>query len=301
MKKILNVNTPGDYCRHVDIPIRHPLVAVIDFSSISPMPSSLNNLGVYGLFMHSKLRDDLTYGSRNFHSGKGTLVCAAPGQIYGREDAGDLIELDGWGLLFHPDLLTGTQLEKDIYKFSFFEYSANEGLVMEESEKNKLNALVEYIKDEIENGVDDNDKDNIIVAYISVLLHYCNRFYNRQFNSLRRDGDDILVRLSQQINEYFNSGKLLADGLPGVAYFADKLCMSPSYFSDMIKKTTGESAGNFIRNHIIRIAKNRLVATGNVSQVAYDLGFDYPQHFSRMFKKHTGITPKQYIEGTEKC
>lgn len=299
MKKILNINTPGEYCNHVGLPILHPLVAVVDFSSISPMPSSLNNLGVYGLFMHSRLRDDLTYGSRNFGSGNGTLVCTAPGQLYGREDAGDLIELDGWGLLFHPDLLIGTQLESDIGKFSFFDYSTNEGLVMEEYEKEKLTSLVGYIQDELENGIVDNDRNNIIVGYLTSLLHHCNRFYNRQFSTMQSNNEDILVKLSLLINEYFDSGKQLTDGIPGVSYFADKMCMSPSYFSDLMKKSTGESAGNFIRNHIIRRAKNQLIATGNVSQVAYDLGFDYPQHFSRMFKKHTGLTPKQYISGIE--
>lgn len=297
MKKILNVDTPGDYCRHVGIQQHHPLVAVVNFSSISPMPSSLNSLGVYGLFMHSRLREDLTYGSRNFDSGEGTLVCVAPGQLYGREDDGILIELDGWGLMFHPNLLIGTQLEKNILKFSFFDYDANEGLVMENHERDKLTSLVGFIQDELENGVADNEQNNIIVGYISTLLHYCNRFYNRQFLSLRHESEDILVRLSGLVNDYFDSGRQLTDGIPNVGYFADKMCMSRSYFSDMIKKTTGESAGNFIRNHMIRMAKNRLIAIGNISQVAYGLGFEYPQHFSRMFKKYTGITPKQYIAG----
>lgn len=299
MKKILRVNKPGDYCAHVGIPLLHPLVAVVDFSRISPMPSSLNSLEVYGLFMHSRLRGDLTYGSREFDGGEGKLVCVAPGQLYGREDAGDLIELDGWGVLFHPDLLTGTHLEKEIRSFSFFDYSANEGLVMEESEQKKLTALVGYIQEELENGIADSDRNNIIVGYISTMLHYCNRFYTRQFSMQRCDGEDILVRLSQLINDYFESRRQFTDGIPGVGYFADKMCMSPSYFSDLVRKSTGESAGNFIRNHIVRMAKNRLAAAGNVAQVAYDLGFDYPQHFSRMFKKHTGITPTQYLRGTK--
>lgn len=299
MKKILKVDRPGDFSSYVGAESRHPLVAVVDFEKISPIPSSLNDYGVYGLFMHSEVRSDLTYGGGSYKPGKGSLICVAPGQIGGREDSGDLIDIDGWALLFHPDLLIGTSLEKGMSKFSFFDYGANEALFMEETEREKLTSIVRSIQDEIENGPDDNDTKGIITGHISALLHYCNRFYNRQFSTIRANGEDILVKFSRLINEYFESGQQLAFGIPGVQYFADKMCMSPSYFSDIMKKTTGESAGNFIRNQIIRIAKNRLVATGNVSQVAYDLGFDYPQHFSRMFKKHTGLTPKQYIEGIE--
>lgn len=299
MKKILKVNTPGDYSSYVGAESRHPLVAVVDFEKLSPIPSSLNDYGVYGLFMHSEVRSDLTYGSGSYAPGNGSLICVAPGQIGGREDCGELIDIDGWALLFHPDLLVGSSLEKGIREFTFFDYSSNEALFMEEAERETLTAIVRSIQDEIENGPNDNDTKGIIVGHINAMLHYCKRFYNRQFRTIRTGADDILVRFSRLINEYFENGQQLVSGIPGVQYFADKMCMSPSYFSDMLKKTTGESAGNFIRNHIIRMAKNRLVATGNVSQVAYDLGFDYPQHFSRMFKNHTGITPKQYINGIE--
>lgn len=295
MKKILNVDCPEDYTSYVGATCPHPLVAVIDFARISPIPSSLNSYGVYGIFMHSKVRSDLTYGNGVYLPGSGMLICVAPGQIGGREEQGDLIDIDGWALLFHPNLLVGTALEKEIRRFSFFDYSANEALFMGDVEQEMFVSIIRSIRDEIDNGADDGEKRDIIVGYISVLLHYCNRFYNRQFSTIRRDGEDLLVKFSHLINDYFERGLQFEHGIPGVQYFADKMCMSASYFSDMMRKSTGENAGNFIRGHIVRMAKNRLIATGNVAQVAYGLGFDYPHHFSRMFKRQTGLTPTDYL------
>ena len=294
MPKILKLNTPGDYISYVGGVIRHPLVGVVDFEQVSPIPSSLNNYGVYGLFMHSRVRDDLQYGRGTFGHSSGSLICVAPGQIGGREDMGDLINIDGWALLFHPDLLIGTPLEKGISKFSFFDYSANEAVFLEDNEKETLASLMKNIQEEISIPAD-ADQNAIIVSYISVMLHICNRAYTRQFHEIRQANDDILVRLSALLNEYYDRGDQLKHGVPGVQYFADKLCMTANYFSDLMKKTTGENAGNFIRNHIIRMAKNKLVSTGHISQVAYDMGFEYPQHFSRMFKKNTGMSPSQYL------
>ncbi len=299
MPNIIRIEKPGDMLAYVGADNVHPLVGVIDYEAISPIPSSLNDYGVYGLFLHSQVRNDLTYGRGAFNHSTGCLICVAPGQIGGREDVGDFIEIDGWALLFHPDLLIGTQLEKDIRQFSFFDYSANEAVFLNDDERNAIISLIKIIRDEINRPVD-VEQNAIIVSYISAILHSCNRAYTRQFHQIRQASDDILVRLSSLLNDYYDSNLQLEHGIPGVQYYAEKLNISPNYFSDLVKKTTGENASNFIRNHIMRMAKNKLMAIGNVSQVAYDLGFDYPQHFSRMFKKHTGMTPKQYIDSTNR-
>lgn len=298
MTNILKVSTPGDYLAYLGIESRHPLVGTIDFDAVSPIRSSLNNYGVYGLFMHSKVRDDLAYGRGGFGHSSGTLICVAPGQIGGREDRGDRIGIDGWALLFHPLLIAGTPLEKEMCRFTFFDYSVNEALFLEDSERETFTRLVKSIHEETQKPRD-NHQDAVIISLISAILHLCSRAYDRQFQQIRQSTEDILVRLSKLLNEYYETGKQLRYGIPSVKYVANELCMSPNYFSDMLKRYTGENASNFIREHIIRRARNMLMSACNVAQVAYDLGFDYPQHFSRMFKNHTGVSPTQYIRSVE--
>lgn len=296
MPNILKVNKPEDYITYVGGDNRHPLIGVIDFEKISPIPQSLNSYGVYGLFMHRHIPNDLVYGCGTYDYRSGTLICVAPGQIGGREAGGELIELDGWALLFHPELLKGTHLEKKIRDYSFFDYQVNEALHMSEKERDIVVAIMRHIQSEIENDNDGLQRD-ILVSYIDALLNYCQRFYNRQFQMRKIESTDILMKFNSLLTEYFDADIQLEQGLPGIQYFADKLNMSPNYFSDLIKRYTGYNASNMIREHVIRLAKNALNASGSVSQVAYSLGFEYPQHFTRMFKKHTGLTPSQYIAG----
>lgn len=290
--KIKNVS---DYSRYVGHTNRHSLVSVIDYEEVSPIRHSLNNYSVYGIFFHDEADIDLSYGCGKYDYKKGTVICVAPGQIGGKEDNGERVTLTGWALLFHPDLLHGTLLEKNIKNYSFFDYRVNEALHMTNEEHDIFVSLIRQIRDELQNRQDEL-QNAIIVGYIELLLNFCQRFYNRQFITRKLENSDILMKFDSLLRDYFEEKIQQTLGLPTVQYCADKLCMSPNYFGDMIKKTTGDTASNYIRQYIIQRTKNELTAGASISQVADELGFEYPQHFSRMFKKQTGMTPSEYCE-----
>ena len=294
MPKILKVNTPSDYSRYHGLPARHPLIAVIEYSRIAPVRHSLNSYDVYGIFLQENNDLDLLYGCGKYDYKNGSLICVAPGQIGGKEDNGERSFIGGWALLFHPDLLRGTSLRKEIESYSFFDYRINEALHMNSAEHRTVVSILRKIEEEIENPADDFQNE-ILVEYIALLLKFCKRFYHRQFLTRKPANTDILVKFEDLLRTYYSDGSMSHDGLPTVNYCAEKLCMSPNYFSDLIKKTTGVSAGTYIRKSVIGRAKDELAAGMSVSEVAYRLGLEYPQHLSRMFKKETGVTPSEYI------
>ena len=295
MNKILKVRNVGDYSRWVGHTDRHPLVSVIDYAKVSPVRHSLNNYSIYGIFFHDEAEIDLAYGCGKYDYKKGTVICVAPGQIGGKEDNGERVMLTGWALLFHPDLLHGTTLEKAIKNYSFFDYRVNEALHMTDEEHGILTSLMRQIRDELWKRHDEF-QDSIIVGYIELVLNFCQRFYNRQFITRKLDNSDMLMKFDRLLHDYFDGNMQLTLGLPTVQFCADKLCMSSNYFGDMIKKTTGDTASNYIRQYIIQRAKNELATGESIARVAYGLGFEYPQHLSRMFKKLTGMTPSDYYE-----
>lgn len=299
MTKILKVNKTSDYSGYHGVTDRHPLITVIDFSEISPIRHSLNRYGVYGVFVQEDNDLDLTYGCGRYDYRDGSLICVAPGQIGGKEDNGERSSIGGWALLLHPDLIHGTQLEKEIRHYSFFDYSVNEALHMNETEHDIVVTIFKRIKSEIDNPHDDFQND-ILVGYISLLLKYCQRFYNRQFVTRKLSNHDILSRFDSFLHGYFAGNIQLKNGLPTVNICAEHLCMSANYFSDLIKKMTGESPGRHIRQFIIRQIKNELASGLTVAEVAYKLGFEYPAHLSRLFKKETGMTPTDYIQSRNK-
>lgn len=295
MAKILHVRNVADYSRWLGHADRHPLISVIDYSEVSPIRHSLNNYSVYGIFLRGDDLVDLTYGCGKYDYRKGTLICVAPGQIGGKEDNGERVDIKGWAVLFHPDLLHGSALEKDIRKYSFFDYRINEALHMTGEEHDILVSLMRQMKNELENGRDDF-QDSILTGYLGLILRFCSRFYQRQFMTRKLANTDVLKRFDALLRDYYENGLQMRQGIPGVQYCADKLCMSTNYFGDLIKKMTGDTARDYIRNFVVQQSKNMLAAGKSVSQTAYDMGFDYPQHFSRMFKNSTGMTPKEYCD-----
>ena len=295
MSKILKVRDVADYSRYLGCADQHPLLCVIDYAEVSPIRHSLNNYSVYGIFFHDEAEIDLAYGCGKYDYKKGTVICVAPGQIGGKEDNGEEVMLTGWALLFHPDLLHGTPLEKSIRNYSFFDYRVNEALHMTDEEHDILASLMRQMRKEL-TGKPDELQNAILVNYIELALNFCQRFYNRQFTTRKIENSDILTRFEHLLRDYYDQKLQLTLGLPSVQYCADKLCMSANYFGDVIKKTTGDTASDHIRRFVIRLAKNGLAAGETVTQVSDRLGFEYSQHLSRMFKRQEGITPSEYCQ-----
>ena len=217
MNKILKVRNVGDYSRWVGHTDRHPLVSVIDYAEVSPVRHSLNNYSIYGIFFHDEAEIDLAYGCGKYDYKKGTVICVAPGQIGGKEDNGERVMLTGWALLFHPDLLHGTPLEKTIKNYSFFDYRVNEALHMTDEEHGILTSLMRQIRDELQKRHDEL-QDSIIVGYIELVLNFCQRFYNRQFITRKLDNSDMLMKFDRLLHDYFDGNMQQAHGLPTVQY-----------------------------------------------------------------------------------
>lgn len=293
MSRILKVRNVNDYSSYLGRESQHPQVCVIDYAEVSPIRHSLNNYSVYGLFLRDDADVDLDYGCGKYDYRKGTLLCVAPGQVGGKEDNGERVNIAGWALLFHPDLLHGFPLERHIRDYSFFDYRINEALHMTDEEHGLMVSLIRQMREELGKKPDEI-QNAILVGYIELALNFCQRFYNRQFITRKIENSDILVRFNGLLRDYFEEKLQLTLGLPTVQYCADKLCMSPNYFGDVIKKTTGDTASNHIRRFVLQLAKNGLAAGETVTQVSERLGFEYSQHFSRLFKKYEGITPSEY-------
>ena len=294
MGEILKMNTIHDYHEFLGVKTLHPLVSVIDLSEVPPVRLARKNFGFYTVFLKDVKCGDLRYGRKMYDYQEGTLVFVAPSQVAGIDDDGETLNPQGKVLAFHPDLLRGTSLGRKMKDYSFFSYEANEALHMSERERQIiLNCFVE-IQEELERAIDKHSKD-IIASTIELLLNHCQRFYDRQFITRENINKDILVRFENLLSDYFESDQPQTVGLPSVQYVADRLHLSPNYFGDLIKKETGKSAQESIQLFVIEKAKERLYDENKtVSEVAYELGFKYPHHLSRLFKKVVGMTPNEY-------
>jgi AraC-type DNA-binding domain-containing proteins len=272
----------------------HPLVSVINLSNVNPIKPVRLNLGFYSVLLKGTKCGDIRYGRNIYDYREGTVMFTAPGQVVEIIGDEEYIQPQGWALVFHPDLLRGTPLGHVMKEYTFFSYEVYEALHLSEQERQIVIDCLNNIDIELRRAIDKHSK-RLITNNIELLLNYCLRFYDRQFITRSNQNKDILVRFENILNTYFQSEKPQTIGLPSVKYCADQLHLSPNYFGDLIKKETGKSAQEHIQLRLIDIAKEKIFDTGkSVSEIAYELGFKYPQHFSRLFKNETGLTPNEY-------
>ena len=294
MEEVIKLDEIDKYNKLFGLETRHPLVSVVDLSKATQWPEHCKiNYGVYALYLKDTYCGNIMYGRQSYDYQDGTIVSFAPGQIVETKMIKD-VQPNAHGILFHPDLIRGTALGQEIKNYSFFSYETREALHLSEEERETVMDCLKKISIELEHPIDKHSKA-LIAMNIELLLNYCMRFYERQFITRSGANKDSLTKFEQLLDEYFRSNLPVQDGLPSVKYFADKACLSPNYFGDLIKKETGKTAQEYIQCRIIELAKERILeGVQTVSQVAYELGFQYPQHFSRLFKKHVGCTPNEY-------
>jgi len=267
---------------------------VVDLSMADPRQGSRMYFGFYTIFLKDVVCGDLVYGRNTYDYQEGTLVFLAPGQVAGMNSNGETYQPKGYALIFHPDLVHGTALGRHIQEYSFFGYQSNEALHLSERERKIVLDCFSKIEYELQQSVDKHSR-KLIISNIELFLNYCVRFYDRQFITREHVQQGVLERFEKLLNEYFGSEKPQSLGLPSVAYFAEQLNLSPNYFGDLVKKETGRTAQEYIQSRLIDIAKERIFdTTKTVSQLAYELGFKYPQHFARLFKQRVGQTPNEY-------
>lgn len=299
MNKVVKFNTITEYNVFNNNETLHPLISVIDFSKADERSWEGEKTvriyyGFYCIFLKDIKCGDLRYGCNYYDYQEGTLVFVAPGQIMEVETDGKVYQPKGHALVFHPDLIHGTSLFKSINDYNFFSYNANEALHLSERERQIVLDSFSKIQLELQLGVDKHSK-KLIASNIELFLNYCERFYDRQFITRENVNKGILEKFEDVLNTYFTSDKPNTIGLPSVSYCAEELHLSANYFGDLIKKETGKSAQEYIQNKIIDVAKNKILGNNlTVNEIAYELGFKYPQHFSRLFKQRVGYTPNEY-------
>ena len=295
MSEIMKVDTVQQYNDYFGVETLHPLVSVIEGSKGKPLRFGKKLYNIYAILLKDANCGNLKYGKSIYDYQQGTMLFLAPGQVMGSEDDGQLHQPEGWVVAFHPEFLRGTPLAHIMKVYSYFSYNANEALHLSKQERRTVIECMEKIRIELQYPIDKHSR-SLIVDNIKLLLDYCIRFYDRQFITRDNANHDLLARFEDLLDEYFASdAPARHGGMPTVQYCAYKLCLSPNYFSDLMKKETGMPALKHIQQKMLDVAKERVFNTAkSISEISYELGFPYPQHFSRWFKKMAGCTPNEY-------
>lgn len=276
---------------------KHPLVSIIhhkDMEFDQDFGDFRYAVDLYQVSLKEGISGSLGYGRNSYDFQEGTMIYTSPGQVLTPEEKEYSDEIKGWSLLFHPDLIRKSPLGKTIDNYSFFSYDVTEALHLSDDEKKTLHELVEKIEREYNQNIDKHSQ-KLIIANIELILDYCTRYYDRQFYTRTNLNKDVVTKFEQLLKDYYQSDKPFDIGIPSVNYCGSELNMSPNYLSDLLKKETGRNALDHIHFFIIEKAKTILLNSEvTVSEIAYDLGFEYPQYFSKLFKNKTGITPLEY-------
>ncbi len=273
----------------------HPLISIIDYSKVNVENAPQSGSFICSFYtVNFKKNCHFQYGRQFFDHQEGTLHCTAPEQIITFEKSKDTGNSEGWGLYFHPELIRNSHLGKKIHEYSFFSYSENEALHLSEKEKKTLLSILNQIKKEYDSNMDHFSHD-LIISNIELLLNYCKRYYGRQFLTRTNQNRDIIIRFEEFIRNYFNSPELSKNGLPTVKICAEAMHLSPNYFSDLLKSETGKNTQEHIHYFLLEKAKTLLLSSDkNINEIAYALGFEYAQNFSKLFKRKVGISPLEY-------
>lgn len=299
MKELIHLKRVADYNALMSVETLHPLITAIDLAEIKQggvgMHSFRIHYGLYAIYLKETKSCGLKYGHSYYDYDEGTLVFFAPGQVVDIEVSDEPIKPSGIALLFSPELLQGTELARRINDYSFFAYTSHEALHLSERERQSFIRIVEEIREEMAHAIDKHSR-KILCSHIELMLNQCLRFYDRQFITREQPNKDILHRFETLLSEYFESDKPQKLGFPIVSYFAEQLHLSANYFGDLIKRETGKTAQEMIQLHTLERAKNMLLLrTLSISEIAYALGFEYPNHFTRLFKSKVGLTPTAYM------
>lgn len=293
MEDVLYFNSIKEYNDFNNNETLHPLVSVVHLDKADPRKLKRLRYGFYTVFLKQIYCGNLRYGLSDYDYEGGTLIFLAPNQVIG-ENGNDYYRPQGIALVFHPDLIAGTSLGKNIGDYHFFSYAVNEALHLSEQERKIIQDCFAKIEYELQHAIDKHSKQ-LIISNIELFLNYCTRFYDRQFITRDNVNKGILERFEDLLKSYFSSDKPQTIGLPSVSWCAEELNLSTNYFGDLIKKETGASAQEYIQSRLINIAKERIFDVNkSISEIAYGLGFKYPQHFTRLFKQRTGITPNEF-------
>jgi AraC family transcriptional regulator, transcriptional activator of pobA len=295
--KFIKINSVSELHKLMGLPKpKHPLVSLINYNDIqyAAIDNSIKAiLNFYTVSIKHNADCKFNYGQNYYDFDEGVLAFMEPGQIASGTQNGN-IKADGWLLVFHPDLIRNYPIGKNIKNYGFFSYAVNEALHLSESEEEMIGEIFKNIEKEYNHSIDQFSQD-VMVSQIELLLNYSNRFYNRQFITRKTASNDLLIKVEALLDEYFKSDKILESGLPTVQYFADKLNLSPNYLSDMLRIITGQSTQQHIHNKLIEKAKEALSTTNlTVSEIAYQLGFEHPQSFSKLFKTKMSVSPLEY-------